>query len=52
MDTKEIKTLLFEGKLTLTDVIDAVIDANGIIGVGLIGLADDVSDYIKSKISR
>ena len=51
MDKKEIKQALREGKLTLAEVIDAVIEINGIIGVGLISLAEDVSRHITSKIS-
>jgi hypothetical protein len=43
---KEIEQLLIDEVITLTDVIDAVITINGIIGVGLITLADDVADYI------
>ena len=46
----DIKKLLVEGKLTLTDVIDAVIDLNKLIGVGLISLGQGLNDYCKSKI--
>ena len=45
-----IKQLLIDGKLTLTDVIDSVIDLNRLIGVGLISLGQGLNDYCKSKI--
>jgi len=44
---EQIRQMILAGQIELTDVIDAVIDLNGIIGVGLIRLADDVSDYIR-----
>lgn len=44
---EEIKELLIAERLTLTDVIDAVIEINGIIGVGLITLSDRVSRHIR-----
>ena len=51
MDKSEIKRLILDEGLTLTDVIDVVIDENALIGVGLISLADDVSTYIKDQIN-
>jgi hypothetical protein len=45
----EIQQLLIDETLSLTDLIDAVIEVNGIIGVGLITLADDMSDYIRGQ---
>jgi len=44
---EQIRQMILAGKIELTDVIDAVINLNGIVGVGLIRLADDVSDYIR-----
>jgi len=44
--TSEIMKILAREDITLTDVIDAVIIANGIIGVGLISLSDDIQNYI------
>ena len=44
--TSEIMKILAREDITLTDVIDAVITANGIIGVGLISLSDDIQNYI------
>lgn len=49
MDKKEIKRLILEEGLTITDVIDCVIDINGIIGVGLISLGDGLKDYVYNK---
>lgn len=43
----EIDELLVSGKLTIERVIDRVIQLNGIIGVGLISLADHVNGYIR-----
>ena len=49
MDKKEIKRLILEEGLTITYVIDCVIDINGIIGVGLISLGDGLKDYVYNK---
>lgn len=48
MNQKQIIHLLKTEQMTLTDVIDAVIQVNGIIGVGKYTLADNVADYIKN----
>ena len=42
----DIQELLKNGAFTLTDVIDAVIEINAIIGVGLISLGEDIERYI------
>lgn len=52
MTTKEIQKALKAGKFTLTDVIDAFIELNGIIGVGRITLADDIRDYINQSSAK
>jgi hypothetical protein len=52
MNKDEIKRLILEKGLTITDVIDVVIDINGIIGVGLITLSEKLSEYITNKIKR
>jgi hypothetical protein len=44
MNKEEIKQLLING-LTIQEVIDAVIEINGIIGVGLITLGDNLQQY-------
>ena len=46
MDTQELTALVASGQLTLTDVIDIVIELNAIIGVGLISLGADIQKYI------
>ncbi len=45
MTHEEIINHLTAETLTLTDVIDAVIEVNGIIGVGLITLGDNLKSY-------
>jgi hypothetical protein len=52
MKQEEIKKLVLENGLTITDLIDAVIDLNGIIGVGLITLGTDLNEYCISKIRK
>lgn len=47
---KEIKDLILTRGLTISDVIDCVIEINGIIGVGIITLSEDVAKYIMTKI--
>lgn len=49
MSDDELDKLLISGDVTITRVIDRVIALNGIIGVGFITLADDVSTYINDK---
>lgn len=51
IDKEELKKLVLNRGLTLTDLIDVVIELNAIIGVGLITLGDNLSDYCKSKIT-
>ena len=52
MTRKEIIDQLVSGSITLTDVIDAVIEVNGIIGVGCITLGDQIKDYCYQKSAR
>lgn len=47
---KDVLTLMREHGVTLTQVIDGVIEDNAIIGVGLITLAEQLSDHVKSKL--
>lgn len=51
MNRVEIEKLITERGLTITDVIDAVIDLNGIIGVGLVTLANQLSWYCQNHHS-
>ena len=45
----EIKSLIINNGLTITNVIDNVIELNGIIGVGLISLGDRLKEYCWNK---
>ena len=45
MTKEEIKKQILDGKLTITDVIDVVVEINGIIGVGLITLGAQLKEY-------
>lgn len=49
---EEIKNLILERGLTVTDVIDVVIDLNGIVGVGFISFAESISEYIRETPKR
>jgi hypothetical protein len=49
---EEIEELIRSKGLTVQDVIDVVIDINGIIGVGLITLGGNLNNYCKSKIRK
>tara|TARA_Y100000401_G_C8261279_1_gene193448 strand:+ start:581 stop:763 length:183 start_codon:yes stop_codon:yes gene_type:complete len=50
MKTDKIVKLLVDNDLNIYDVLDATIKENGIIGVGLIRLADEIVEYIHSRI--
>ena len=50
IDKKEIKRLIEIDGMEITDVIDVVIEVNGIIGVGLISLGEDLKQYCYDKI--
>lgn len=45
----QLNELLISERLTLVDVIDSVIELNGLIGVGLITLSDGIREYIINK---
>lgn len=45
---EDIQYLLEHTDMSLTRVLDIVIKMNGIIGVGLITLAENVSNYIRT----
>ncbi len=48
----EIKALIQERGLTLTDMIDVVCELNGFIGVGYITFGDQIGEYIKAKARK
>ena len=52
MEKEKIKSLIEDEGLSLADVIDAVIELNGIIGVGLIALGDNLQRYCHEKIHK
>ena len=45
IDNEKIKQDVLDGNVTITAVIDAVIEINGFVGVGLITLGNDLQDY-------
>ena len=52
MEKKKIKKLVLTQGLSITDLIDVVVDLNGIIGVGLVTLGKNLDEYCKSKIKK
>jgi hypothetical protein len=46
---EKIKEFMTTNKVTLTDVIDVVVEDNGFIGVGIIGLGREIDEYLKRK---
>jgi hypothetical protein len=49
---EEINALILDRGLTLTAMIDQVVELNGFVGVGLIQLGDDLKDYTYGKIKQ
>ena len=45
MSSEELRKLLQDGEFAIEDVIDAIIQLNGIVGVGKISLGDTLRDY-------
>jgi hypothetical protein len=45
MSTEELQKLLKDKEFTIEDVIDAVIQLNGVVGVGRISLGDTLQNY-------
>ncbi len=52
MKKEKIKKLILEEGLTITDVIDVVVEMNGFVGVGLISLGDGLKKYVYDKIEQ
>lgn len=46
---EKIKEFMTANKITLTEVIDVVVEDNGFIGVGIISLGREIDEYLKSK---
>ena len=51
MKEDRIRELIIKEGLDMQKLIDVVVDINGIIGVGIIRLADDTHEYIMSKLN-
>lgn len=49
---EELKRLVLEEGLQITDLIDVVIELNAFIGVGLISLGDGLKQYCYNKIKK
>lgn len=52
MKSKDIVKWLVDNDIVVEDVVDAIIEENGIIGVGLISLADAMKEHIHSHIKH
>jgi uncharacterized Fe-S cluster-containing MiaB family protein len=52
LEKEELKKLILEEKFTLADVVDTVVEINGIIGVGLITLGEQLRQYCLNKIDK
>lgn len=48
----EIKRLILDRNLLLTDVIDVVCELNGFLGVGYITFGEQIGGYIKAKAAK
>jgi len=49
---KKIEDFMTSNNITLENVLDAVIHNNGLIGVGLIRLGDDLQKFCYNKIPK
>ena len=49
VNTEELHKLLKDKEFTIEDVIDAIIQLNGIVGVGKISLGDTLKNYCYHK---
>ena len=52
MKEDRIKELIIKEGLDMQKLIDVVVDINGLLGVGIISLADDTHEYIMSKLKH
>lgn len=50
ISNEDVKVLVMKHGLTMTQLIDVVIEINGFVGVGLISLGEDTKNYIQDKI--
>lgn len=49
MKPEEVKRLILEEGLSIEAVIDAIIEVNGFVGVGIISFKEIINDYIDKK---
>lgn len=47
-----LKAELTNGTFTIEEVIDSVVDLNGMVGVGLISLGDALKEYCYAKVKK
>jgi hypothetical protein len=47
---QEVYDFFIESGASLNDMINVVIKSNGLVGVGLISLNNDITKYIKEKL--
>ncbi|MCK9544948.1 MAG: hypothetical protein M0R03_23275 [Novosphingobium sp.] len=51
MSKEELLDLVINKGLTIKQLIDTVVEYNGIVGVGLITLGDQLKEYCTDKIN-
>ena len=51
MSKEELLDLVITKGLTIEQLIDVVVEYNGIIGVGLVALGDHIKEYCTDKIN-
>jgi hypothetical protein len=49
---KKIIDFMIENDIELQDILEAVIEHNGIIGVGLVSLGDGIQNYLTNRIKN
>lgn len=52
LSVEDVKRLILEQGLEIATVIDAVIELNGFVGVGLITLGENLQEYCRNKIRK
>ena len=50
LTNENLANFMIDNEIDLYDVVDVVIENNGIIGVGLITFGDAMKDYVTGKI--
>lgn len=52
MDKEQVKDLITKEGLTIEMVIDAIIELNGFVGVGVVSFADNLRQYILNTLKK